>query len=723
MEQSKPTLPTFSLNSLTPKSIGIFIGGILLFGAIVIGALNINTSSNDDHKKEQQAGQATIQKEGNLSPHTLVYGTWTETSSSVLAYDLGTGDSGVIAQLPINIKKISVLSPTQLLFISNTNIKDQGRNISIYNLNTKETKVIYESSEGFGIDDYVISPNKQYIAVWEVQPNSETEVLLNGKSQVYTAKIAGQTIKNVIYQEDALVSNPVRYPVGILDNGTVFMDRFLPNNIAGWGYGMSVSNFIGTEKQDIASMPNGTYSTQPELSPDGKYLLFSGYNNTQGAGENIIDGFKRAQLSSNTIELLDSATLQRQKLSNINENHIYPQVKWDGNDAIIYYQSSQDVTQSGLYRYSLLSHSATKQSPDNAEFFVKSLDSKTKLVGDKQVSTTSVGNLGDSYESPYVHLALVTSNKEIIPLDLDATFAQYIDSLPSNYFDESVYLPSSQSDRSKKDDNLQLSTFTYKPEIEEERQEQQQRPVTSTPAFERQPSQSDGTKPTPTPQSDEETIDCQSMARSICSGQHPDDINAKGLCIQDLKPQLKASGQCNKSPLYLYGVEGKKVSVTINTPVSHTYPPHKGKLTLITHADGSISVDNSVYESLQFDYISAIHRIPQPTYGYVVEKSKLSSTMKKMADNFALNAKETNDLISYANSVAKEKYIFVSFFDHETSHAILPITFNPKPDVYRNIVFYFKNLDQKPNFSIQPPTFDPIDRHGFTAIEISGIVE
>ena len=719
MEQTRPTR---SFNSLTPKSIGIFMGGILLFSAIVIGALNLTGSSNDNDNNKPQGNQVDVKKEGDLSPHTLVYGTWTEKSSSILAYDLGTGDSGVIAQLPVNVKKVSVLSPTQLLFISNTNIKDQGRNISTYDLHTKETKVIYEASEGFSIDDYVISPNKQYIAVWEVQPNPESEVLLNGKSSVYTTKIADQTIKNVIYQEDAVTSNPVRYPVGILNNGTVFMDRFLPNNIAGWGYGMSVSNFLGTEKQDLASMQNGTYSTQPLLSPNGNYLLFSGYNNNQEAGATIIGGFKQAQLSSNTIELLNTETLERQKLSNISEAHVYPQVKWDGNDAIIYYQSSTDTEQNGIYRYSLVHKTSTKSTLDGAEFLVQSLSSTTELVGNKQISSTSVGNLGASYESPYVNLSLVTANQDETPLDLDTTFAQYIDTVPSNYFDKSVYMSSTESNGTIKGDNLQLSTFIYKPEIEEERQEQQQRPVT-TPTFERQPSQSDGTKPTPTPQSDEETIDCQSMARSICEGQHPDDINAKGLCIQDLKPQLKASGQCNKSPLYIYGAEGKQISVTIHTPVSNTYPNHTGKLSLIAHSNGNISVGDKTYESLQFDYVSAVYRIPQPTNGYVIERSNLSTIIQKIAKNLALNTKETNDLIQYANSVAKGKYIFVSFFDHKTSIAILPITFDPKPDVYRNIVFYFKNLDQKPNYSLKPPTFDPIKRHGFTAIEISGIVE
>ena len=136
-----------------------------------------------------------------------------------------------------------------------------------------------------------------------------------------------------------------------------------------------------------------------------------------------------------------------------------------------------------------------------------------------------------------------------------------------------------------------------------------------------------------------------------------------------------------------------------------------------------MSVNGNTYDSIDFNYISAVKRIPPPKYGSIIKKSELAKTISEYSKKLDLNEKEAKDLQDYAQSVVNAPYVFVSFFDHDTSHAILPITFDPKPDVYRNIVFYFKNLDQKPNYSIQPPTFDPIKRFGFTAIEISGIVE
>src|SRR5690606_38285587 len=101
----------------------------------------------------------------------------------------------------------------------------------------------------FGSDDYAISPNKRYIATWEVQVNGETNTLLNGKSRVHSIDISAPSSKHLIYDEVPTEFTPVHYPTAVLDDGTVFMDSFLPNAGAGWAYGMAVSNFNGTNKK------------------------------------------------------------------------------------------------------------------------------------------------------------------------------------------------------------------------------------------------------------------------------------------------------------------------------------------------------------------------------------------------------------------------------------------------------------------------------------------
>ncbi|HRN96415.1 MAG TPA: hypothetical protein PLD54_03140, partial [Candidatus Levybacteria bacterium] len=330
-----PVSKTFHDVTSTPTRVVIFLFVALALIALMGIAITQRSSRTSPDKDTNAIPKEIV----TLSPHTLIYGSWDTNQSLITAYDLSTGREGIIAVLPLNIKKVTVTSPNTLIFINETlGAQDHGREIVQYNLTSKTQETIYQVSDGFGIDDYVISPDFQSIAIWEVQLNSESGTLLDGKSSVYTTKIGSQT-KNVIYEESVSDTNPARYPRAILNDGTVFMDKFLPNSGAGWAYGISVSNFTGTEKQDLANMQNGTYGTQPVLSPDGKYLAFAGYDGSKGSGTTDVGGFRRALLSPNTVELLDTSTRQRIKQENIANTNIYTSIKW--NDASNLFVMSQ----------------------------------------------------------------------------------------------------------------------------------------------------------------------------------------------------------------------------------------------------------------------------------------------------------------------------------------------------------------------------------------------
>lgn len=78
---------------------------------------------------------------------------------------------------------------------------------------------------------------------------------------------------------------------------------------------MSVASFDGSQKQDLNQMKNGTYGTQPALSPDGTKLVFSGYDGTFGAGDAIKNGYRQALLTPNTVETLGVNSLAREKIN------------------------------------------------------------------------------------------------------------------------------------------------------------------------------------------------------------------------------------------------------------------------------------------------------------------------------------------------------------------------------------------------------------------------
>lgn len=692
----------------TPTRIVIFLFVALTLVALMGVAITSRNRQSPDRNNPNSVPKEVV----TLSPHTIIYGSWTSNASLITAYDLSTGREGIIAALPIDIKKVTVTSPDTLIFINGvTGAQDHGREIVLYNLTLKSQETIYRASEGFGIDDYVVSPDFKSLAVWETQLNDESGTLLDGKSSVYTLKVGSQT-KNVIYEENVTIDNPVRYPRAILNDGTVFMDRFLPNSGAGWAYGMSVSNFNGSQKEDLADMRNGTYGTQPVLSPDGKYLAFAGYEGTNGT--TLVDGYRRALVAPNTVELLDTATRQRVKQTNLANSNIYPFVDWNNESNLLIASQGTSEENTGTFNYDITTKTLTRSDnpgSDQGKYLVQQLSPNAWLVGTQDPSPSMTGNLGKTYEAPYTAFSIYNpQTKTTTDLQTATELKQLIAVLPATSFGSfTTIIEKSQPS----EDNLQLKTFSVKSEVAPTRGAQQTDPpkgqcvVGSIRQNQENPN----------------CPKCRDLAAAQCGITYQAGLNLNNSCFVKEFRAAKTAGQCYDSPLYLYGKAGENVRVNILTPVSETNPSQNGTFDVVLEENGMMGINGKSYDSIDFNYTSAVKRITPPKYGSFIKKSELTQTVKDYSQKLGLNEKETKDLHAYAQSVVYSPYVFVSFFDHATSNAILPITFDPKPDVYRNIVFYFKNLETPLSYSPNYPEFEKIERKGFTAVEISGITE
>ncbi len=739
--QVQSPIPT--KHKFSTKSIVLFLGAILIVGSIAFygfSQFSENNKQNNDSPESNQENNPPL-----TSPNSILYGNWTSSNSHIRAYNLQTGEEKLIAKLPVNIKKVSILSDDEILYINNTNTYDQGDEIVAYSLSSQTSRTIVKASPGVLIDDYVLSPNKRYLATWELANAEGLSVLIGGQSHIYTVDLNTPERKNRIYQETPTYTNPIHYPSGITDDGTVYADKFLPNSYAGWAHGMSSSSFNGVNKTELNNMTPGTYSTKPVMSPDGKSFAFAGYNGTFGDGTQLLGKFRQALTTPNTIDILDIQTQQRVSLANLSAENFYPYVKWDGNNRIIYYMIADTPEQSGLYAYDLNSNTSQQLNTSDTKFFVTSLDNGLYLVGDKGTQDSFDGNLGNQYESPYTQLKIINPNDSSdYTLQAESALIQFIDIVSSDFLSPTVgEIINSPSQRkvSNEGSPLKLGAAPIKPAMTEKRQELHQNPPpteevptptelppTAAPRREKiQPTFSTGPTRTPAPTSTEpkeEKIYCIGIAREICTKKHPENAHMRGLCIEDTIPQLKQSGQCNSSPLYLYGTEGMRVTATIHTPIFDSNAAHSNnKYEIIIGKNGSMQVGGSIYDGIDYNYISALKFIRQPQYGSIAKKSEVEKTLREFAKHLGLNQKETRDLVAKGKAAIKSPYAFISFYDHETSHAILPITFTPQPDVYRNIVFYFKNLDEKPKYSVQSPKFEKIVRKGFTAIEVSSIVD
>lgn len=698
---------TPKISKYSPSQIAIFLGGII-FLLVLAGAAFTAFKSSSSNQNANTTQQADTTKPLNLAPYSLVYGVWTTDNSLIKSFDLESGKTYLLASLPTNVKKITVLDSNRLLYIADTDTQDHGKEIDIYNIKDKTSTPIIKATDGFGIDDYVVSPNKQYLADWEVQMDPSTNTFLNGKSRVYTVNLSSPSVKHLIYDEVA--SNPVHYPSGILDNGEIYLDTFLPNSGAGWAYGMSVSDFTGSQKQNLANMKNGTYGTQPELSPDGKYFVFAGYDGKDGDGANNVEGIRRVIIESNTIEILDTSNNERTQLKKLPSTNIYASAEWGNSSNTVVYLPLSLNSKKSNYTYTLsdeVIHQLTLK--DINSTVIHEINSSLYLTGDLNTSSSSLGNLGPKYTPLVSNLQLFNDTEKVnTSLPIRDAQIQYIDTVPQSYFATTASFVTDEGN-----DQLQLDTFPLKTSLAPVREEQMQQPIAEI----------KHNNLVKTPDSNLCSIEVVNRQCAYVLQQSNESGPQKAQCAEDAKKGGASAPRSCPCPLYLYGESGTKVDVKINTSISNTNALYDNGFHVTLAENGVMKVSGKQLNKISYYYSPGVSEITPPDYGNIVSYSDFKNTLTTYARNLGLNNKETNDLIAESLSRVSSPYVFVSFFNNAISKKILPSSISPQPDTQRTIVFYFKQLGQKPNYTPVPPAFEKIQRHGLTAIEISEIVE
>ncbi|MBP6913229.1 MAG: hypothetical protein KBC00_01315 [Candidatus Levybacteria bacterium] len=737
----------------------IFSAAILI--VILLGIINIvsvTVEKNTESRKNEAIKKSLTVKNSQTkekSPNSIVYAFRSTSGVSVGLIDLTQQKEKILTELPKNIKHIRILTPSVISYIANTNSWDYGTQIVKNDTTQKKEVTLFTISDGFGIDDYRISPNGKYLAIWAVKPLPNASQLIGGESRVYSVDTTNNK-QYLLYSETSSTTSPVHYPVGVTNNGEVFTDTFLPNSGVGMAYGMSYSSINGEVKTPIQSLENGTYGTQPEMSKDGRYFVFAGYDGSIGNGAEAVGAYRKVILSTNTLDVLDTATREKIRLLNVAPDSI-TDAQWDSlSGNIIYKKISTQQEKTGRYLFDLATKTSKKidvskmvapVALDDKAYVIEGTDSTQTFITRKTPTNTYINNLGADYtllaEKLYFY-DKKTNNIKIFPLSVPSYF-QILGFTKENLLGSQVS-KNRIAELNEKNYALSLQAIVIEPKLGPIRED-------------RQSELPPNPQPTLAPQTGTGNF-CMDEAIAGCnyhftgdSTKPPDPMTAAyGTCLQEAydsanicyecleragllstsstrssSNNLVANGTgdaCYDSPLYLYGQQGKNVTIRFGTPI---YPinasvlPEKGlNAKLLTNGD--FLVDDKVLSGFEFDYLPALRTIQKPTHGVLIPGNMLEETLKSFGLSIGLNKKEILDLVSSTAKI-KSPYLFVSFYSDELSKQILPISFTPHPDTYKNIVFYIKKYSSQPSIKPKAPVFEKIIRKGFTAIEVSFVEE
>lgn len=453
-ETPAPAAPTKPPGKPNAKLLILIIGAVIFVGIIgLLGAFlsaGNKTQSNVTNVTENETPNQTTtdaQKEKTLSDpkaydNLLVYGTWNGQRSILKGVDLTTQKTKQIASLPDASKKVFFLSPTSIIFMDQIDRYDHGRQIMIYDLKKKLPQLsIPTSASEFGVRDYVLSPDKKYIAIWEVSLKPPDMSLLGGKSRVFAVDLRRPTVKKLLYDEK-IGPDPVHYPRAILNDGRIFMDKLLPSSSPddpGWAYGVSIVDATGINKEELPYIKSGTYGTQPHLSPDGNYLIFSGYDGNRGEGLTIVNGVRQAILSPNTVEIFDIKTLTRKRFAAFEPINMYPSSVWDPiSGKILLTVGSADPESAGFFTYDMTTQELKKillpSIAMGAYSFIAQLTDDTALIGIQDKTAPNINNLSDTYPYPYTQVATFDmDSSDVNILKLEDRFVQFVTVLPKNF--------------------------------------------------------------------------------------------------------------------------------------------------------------------------------------------------------------------------------------------------------------------------------------------------
>lgn len=179
-----------------------------------------------------------------------------------------------------------------------------------------------------------------------------------------------------------------------------------------------------------------------------------------------------------------------------------------------------------------------------------------------------------------------------------------------------------------------------------------------------------------------------------------------------------------KPVIYLYPEEKTEVSVDLDFDgtLTYTYPySADGHWNVIANPDGTLvnKEDGLEYSYIFWEGITE-HFKPDFSKGFCVKGEDTTKFLQSILPKTGMTPKEYNEFIVYWAPLMQENPYNLISFQTENYEANAPLTIQPAPDSILRVYMAYKPLT-KP-VVVEPQTFEPFVRNGFTVVEWGGCV-
>lgn len=176
-----------------------------------------------------------------------------------------------------------------------------------------------------------------------------------------------------------------------------------------------------------------------------------------------------------------------------------------------------------------------------------------------------------------------------------------------------------------------------------------------------------------------------------------------------------------KPVIYLYPEEPTEVSVQLDFDgkLTHTYPAYNDGWTVTAQPDGTLTdARGREYYCLFWEGDTYANRFAFDE-GWCVAGADTAAFLEEKLREIGLTDKEANEFIIYwLPKMEHNAYNLISFHTDDYVEAA-KLTVTPEPDSVLRVFMVWKAVEQQ--VEIEPQTFEPFERTGFTLVEWGGM--